>query len=84
MPIGLVRHLVVQKVKMKIVALASRLGVLEKKESEEGGRKGEGGREQEGPVRRIVTLPLQLSLLRGHHPYRNSTSTPSSGPHREY
>jgi hypothetical protein len=75
---------------MKIAALASRIGVLakNKKRSEEGVRR---EREEGLLVGRIVTLPLQLSLLRGHHPStgilkydRNSTSTPTSGPHREY
>ncbi len=58
MLIGLVRHLVAQKMKMKIEALASRLGVLAKqtKKSEEGGR-------EEGPGREVVTLPLQLSTF---------------------
>jgi hypothetical protein len=57
--------------------VASRLGVLAKNKKRV---RREGGGREERPVGRIVTLPLQLSLLRGHHPstgipefHRNST-----------
>ncbi len=87
--IGFIRHLMAQKMKMKIEALASRLGVLGPRKTAKKRVRREGGRR--GRVGRIVTLPLQLSLLRGHHHStgipkydRNSTSTPASGHNREY